>query len=205
MRRLVGSLSLLGLTAALTIVPGGAAVAGGGCHAAPSEGEGDTVEVAKMCFTPSILRVEPGTEVTFVSLDPTAHNISANGWGTDRDMYAGDTFSAMFRAEGIYPYACMYHFGMTGTIVVGDGKGAASVPVDVGTVEDALAELPDAEDVIPEADAPAIDEELPLDPTAATSGSRGVLGWAVPGALGVVVGGGAAAAARRRRRRRQED
>jgi plastocyanin len=197
MRRLVGSLSLLGLTAALTMVPGGAAVAGGGCHSSPTEGEGDTVEVAKMCFTPSILRVEPGTEVTFVSFDPMSHNISANAWGTDKDMYAGDVFTTKFQAEGIYPYACMYHFGMTGAIVVGDGKGAATVPVDVGTVEDALAQLPSTEDVIPEAEVPAA--ELPADPTAATSESKGVAGWAVPGALGMLVGGGTAAAVRRRR------
>ena len=199
MRTLVGSLSLLGIVAALTVVPGGAALAGGGCHAAPSEGEGDTVEVAKMCFTPSILRVEPGTEVTFVRFDPMSHNISANRWGTDQDMYAGDKFSAMFRAEGIYPYACMYHFGMTGAIVVGDGKGAATVPVDVGTVEDALAELPAPEEAIPDVETPVVPEALPGDLSAAASDTRGALGWAVPGALGMLVGGGAAAALRRRR------
>jgi hypothetical protein len=114
-------------------------------------------------------------------------------------MYAGDVFTTKFQAEGIYPYACMYHLGMTGAIVVGDGEGAATVPVDVGTVEDALAQLPDTEEVIPESEVPAVDEGLPADPTAATSESQGILGWALPGALGMVVGGGAAAAVRRRR------
>ena len=38
----------------------------------------------------------------------------------------GDAFTATFREPGIYPFACTYHPGMTGAIVVGDGKGVAS-------------------------------------------------------------------------------
>ena len=107
--------------------PASAAVAGGGCHRSEgTQGEGDTVEMAKMCFTPSVLSVDPGTEVTFVNRDPITHNVSATGWGSTRDLELGEGFTATFDEEGTYPYACMYHYGMTGAIVVGDGEGPAS-------------------------------------------------------------------------------
>jgi plastocyanin len=197
MRRLTAVLCLLGAATAIALVPGGAAVAGGGCPTGPTEGSGDTVELVKACFTPTILWVDPGTEVTFVSKDPMPHNISAYGWGTAEDMTAGDVYRAMFREDGVYPYACTYHFGMTGAIVVGDGKGSATLPVEVGSVEDALADLetPEPGSVVPDVDA----GELPVDPQAATNERRGALGWALPGAIGAVVGGGTAAAVRRRR------
>ena len=41
-------------------------------------------------------------------------------------MAKGDAFTATFDGAGIYPFACQYHPGMTGAIVVGDGKGAGS-------------------------------------------------------------------------------
>ena len=49
----------------------GAASAGGGClHGTPvSDGTGTTVEIVDMCFTPTVLHVDPGTAVTAPSAD----------------------------------------------------------------------------------------------------------------------------------------
>jgi plastocyanin len=102
------------------------ASAGGGCHGGATQGQGDTVAMSKACFTPSMLRVNPGTEVTFVNKDPVVHNVSATGWGYFEDMAEGEAFTATFDEPGVYPYACTYHAGMTGAIVVGDGTGAGS-------------------------------------------------------------------------------
>jgi plastocyanin len=113
------------LVAAIAI-PAIPAAAGGGCHEDPTTGEGDTVQMQKACFGPTTLRVDPGDVVTFVNRDPMTHNVSANGWGFYEPMNRGDAFTATFDASGIYPFACTYHPGMTGAIVVGDGTGAGN-------------------------------------------------------------------------------
>lgn len=120
---LVGTMGTL-FVAALWATP---AAAGGGCHSGPTEGRGNTVQMVNACFTPSILRTEAGTEVTFVNRDAVTHNISANGWGHFDDMGRGDAFTATFDQAGVYPFACMYHPGMTGAIVVGNGTGAGEL------------------------------------------------------------------------------
>ncbi len=100
--------------------------AGGGCYRPPTQGEGGTVEMSKLCFTPGVLHTDPGTEVTFVNQEPIVHDVSANGWGSQDDLRQGQEFTATFAREGIYPFACSYHYGMSGAIVVGDGMGVGS-------------------------------------------------------------------------------
>jgi hypothetical protein len=66
------------------------------------------------------LLTEAGRSITFVNRDPFAHNVSGTGWGNYEDMAQGDRFTTSFADEGIYPFACTLHPGMTGVIVVGD-------------------------------------------------------------------------------------
>lgn len=122
------------LVGAATVVLGGpgAALAGGGCHGGVTESDatGEKVATVRMidaCFTATVTTVDPGTDVTFVNSDfATIHNVAGNEWGHFEDMSKGDSFTARFDAAGIYAFACQYHPGMTGAIVVGDGKGAGS-------------------------------------------------------------------------------
>jgi plastocyanin len=115
----------------------GLAQAGGGCHAGVTEGTGDTIGLVDACFTPTILRVDPGATVTFVNKDPFAHNVTANGWGHFDNLAPGDSFTASFEAAGTYPFACTIHPGMSGAIVVGDGITAgANKAVTTGTLVD---------------------------------------------------------------------
>lgn len=82
------------------------------------------MEAVNACFTPTTLRIAPGDAVTFVNRDPIVHNVAANGWGTNGNgLDEGEAFPATFDEPGAYPYACTYHRGMTGAIVVGDGVG----------------------------------------------------------------------------------
>jgi plastocyanin len=127
------------------------AIAGGGCHSGVTTGRGDTVTMVEACFTPTTLYVEPGTKVTWVNEDPMTHNVTANDWGYFDGMQRGDVVRATFDEPGIYPYACTYHPGMSGAIVVGDGNGqgngaAVTVeswqpPTGTGTDEASSAEL----------------------------------------------------------------
>jgi hypothetical protein len=71
--------------------------------------------------------VDPGMPVTFVNSDPgLVHNVGGNQWGHFEDMFEGDAFTVSLDEAGTYPFACSYHPGMTGAIVVGGGKGAGS-------------------------------------------------------------------------------
>jgi plastocyanin len=156
---------------------GAPATAGGGCHRGLTEGRGDTVEMAKVCFTPSVLRVAPGTEVTFVNRDPLTHNVSANGWSTTDDLVQGEEFTATFARPGVYPFACTYHPGMVGAIVVGSGPGAgAGDSVEMGTTSGSDAPLP----------------------ASGASEATSPLVWVAAGAAGLIVGAVLGLLARRR-------
>ena len=124
------AVTLLVGSVASVVVPAAPAVAGGGCHTPPTEGTGTTVELAKLCMSPTVLRAEEGATVTFVNRDAMEHNVASNGFYTDFAK-AGDTWQYRFTESGTYAYACTLHPGMTGAIVVGDGIGAGPV-VEVG-------------------------------------------------------------------------
>jgi plastocyanin len=126
----------LGLLVLLFVAPALPASAGGGCHGGVTNGSGVRIDIVSACFTPTVLRVDPGQTVTWTNTDPIVHNITANNWGHYDDLQPGQTFSTTFHAPGIYPFACTYHPGMSGAIVVGDGAGAGSASgagVDVPT------------------------------------------------------------------------
>ena len=170
------------LVAAFTlVVPAGAALAGGGCHAGATTGEGDTVEMVDACFTPTTLHVDPGAKVTFVNRSAMVHNVTANGWGHFDDIDPDGAFTATFADEGVYPYACTYHPGMSGAVVVGDGEGAASgEAVTVAPFEPPAAPSP----------------EVVVETVRVTEPS--VTGWWLGGAAGVAIGLALGLAVRRR-------
>jgi len=166
----------------LAIAPAPTWAGGGGCHSGMTQGTGEAVLIQDGCFTPAILHVEPGATVSFSNRDPWAHNVSANGWGHLDEIGEGDGFAAAFDVPGIYPFACTYHPGMTGAVVVGDGGGAGNgTQVTVGSL------------VAP--------EEPSVEPIVARSTTeRGGLGWVGGTALGLVAGTGIGLAASRRLR-----
>ena len=131
-RRVPVVVSLAALVAAMVVVPlAGVAAAGGGCHRGydqgQTEGTGVTVEMAGNCFGPTVLRVAPGTEVTFVNRDQVVHQLDGVGWTADKLLMSGDRVSRRFDAAGTYPFSYHLHPGMSGAVVVGDGLGAGRV------------------------------------------------------------------------------
>jgi plastocyanin len=131
MRRATLLSALVGAAIAV-LGPSGTALAGGGCHTGATQADETgkdeaTVRIIDACFTASITKVDPGTSVTFVNEDVgMTHNVGGTEWGYFADMTKGDAFSATFADPGVYPFACSYHPGMTGAIVVGDGYGAGT-------------------------------------------------------------------------------
>jgi plastocyanin len=142
------------------------AAAGGGCRLGATEGTGETITMVDACFTPTILHADPGREITWVNKDAFVHNVTANDWGHFDDLAQGDRFSTTFDEPGVYPFACTYHPGMSGAVVVGDGGGAetASTAADL--------EAPGPEGGV----------------AAASGGDSSAAGWAVAGAVGILIG-----------------
>ena len=138
------------------------------------------------CFTPTVLHVGPGTEVTFVNRDDMNHQVTGVGgtWGTFDDLGAGDRVSYVFEEDGVYVYSCFLHAGMVGAIVAGSGTGSAGLaaaPVSGGTVTRA--------------------DTAAKPPAAAPADDGSILGELLAGgALGLLLSGGLVAVALRHRR-----
>jgi plastocyanin len=133
-RRLRVLVPLLAVLAA-TMLAAAPAEAGGGCHAPATEGRGTTIALTDLCFTPTVLRVAPGTEVTFVNRDSTVHPLSRPGgeWGWDGTV--GGRATVQLDQAGTYPFFCYVHPGMVGVVVVGDGRGTGTQVVHVDDPE----------------------------------------------------------------------
>lgn len=132
MRRILPVLVLAMSTLVLTASP---SAAGGGCHGAQTEGSGTTVEMTGMCFSPTVLHVEPGTDVEFMNRDPLAHVVVGVGWGDWKELGTGDAVTHRFDEAGSFPYTCNLHPGMNGVIVVGDGEPLATAPISTSREE----------------------------------------------------------------------
>ena len=182
----IGAVAIAALGALWT---GGVAAAGGGCmhSVAPSTGSGTRVEMLDGCFTATVLHVDLGARVTFVNRDATEHNIVGVGgtWGdTDHALRQGDRATYRFDDVGVFPYACWYHPGMIGAIVVGDGTGTG-----FGGVTEAAAPVTNLTSSGPTAAAP----------------SGGNTGWWIAAFAALTVAAGGLIARERRAGRRSHD
>src|SRR2546422_2987311 len=128
MRR-IGAMVLAVMVGALAVTGGPPAEAGGGCHSTVFTDEAKTtVELSKSCFSPTVVRVQTGDQVTWTNTDPTAHTVTgvANSWGTDEQIAEGQSVSYKFDKSGVFPYFCYLHPSMAGAVVVGDGRAVSS-------------------------------------------------------------------------------
>jgi plastocyanin len=100
------------------------ASAGGGCHGGLFvDAKGVKVDLRDLCFTPTVIRVQPGQSVTWTNRDDTAHTVTgvAGQWGAYDELGLNDTVTYRFQNSGVFPYFCLIHPGMVGAVVVGDG------------------------------------------------------------------------------------
>lgn len=124
------SIAALAVLVGMILVPAPASASGGGgCGQPVTDEAGTAVDIRDYCFSPTILRVAPGDEVTFVNRDRAPHSVlGANGtWGSYDLLKRGPVkgVTLRFAENGVFPYVCTYHIGMVGVVVVGDGTGGA--------------------------------------------------------------------------------
>src|SRR5439155_16682304 len=124
-----------------------AAVAGGGCHSSQfTDARGVRVDVQNLCFTPTVIRIQPGQRVTWTNQDNTAHTVTGAAflWGSTDELGFHQKISFRFAASGVFPYFCLIHPGMVGAVVVGDGTSAATTTQDIVPVLNTPAPTPPA-------------------------------------------------------------
>ena len=176
-RRLLALVLLLAVLAATALTAGPASAGGGGgCHRPATDARGTTVALTELCFSPTVLRVDPGSEVTIVNRDTLLHPLSRPGGEWFWDGGIGDTTTVRMDAAGTYPFFCYAHPGMVGVVVVGSGSGVVEAAA-TGSTTAAGTEL-------------AADKAAPAG-TAATAGSgtgQFPVAWLVVVALAALVG-----------------
>ncbi|HXG74837.1 MAG TPA: plastocyanin/azurin family copper-binding protein [Candidatus Nitrosotenuis sp.] len=81
-------------------------------------------ETTNECFVPSIVSVPVGTTVTWTNDDTAAHTVTSGANVTPDGIFdsglfmAGKSFSHTFDTPGQYPYYCLVHPWMSGTVTV---------------------------------------------------------------------------------------
>lgn len=80
---------------------------------------GDSVGMKGSAFAPPNLLVRVGTTVTWTNDDALPHTVSATdrSWSSG-DLQPGGTFRRTFADPGTFPYVCLYHPLMVGTVTV---------------------------------------------------------------------------------------
>lgn len=77
------------------------------------------VEMRDNQFVPETLEIDVGDTVVWQNMDGYLHTVT--GFGVDRNVQSGDTFSHTFDQQGTYDYECIIHPGMSGTVIIGQG------------------------------------------------------------------------------------
>lgn len=90
-----------------------------GVGAGPTAPAGTSVTMAGSRFEPSTLTIAPGETVRWFNDDGLPHTASAGDGAWDSgNLASGQAFERRFDEPGRYPYLCLYHPGMAGTIEV---------------------------------------------------------------------------------------
>jgi plastocyanin len=78
-----------------------------------------SVTIDGYAFHPPTLRIEVGTTVKWTNHQNITHTVTANnGSFNSGDIAPGHSFSHMFTSAGKFPYHCMIHPFMHGTVIV---------------------------------------------------------------------------------------
>jgi plastocyanin len=176
-------ISVLGVAVVLSClaVSTAGASGGGGCPPPITNGSATRAVIKNWCYSPTVLHIEPGTTITWVNRDPVPHTITGanRAWGSYKQVRRDRAMTFRFNRAGVYPYYCVIHVGMVGTVVVRDGQvppthtgaEAQKAVTRVHLTPSSTTEQPVAAAVMPHAREPNLRPALAL-----TAGLMAVLG-----------------------------
>ncbi len=81
--------------------------------------ETNTVTISGSSFVPVSIKVSPGTTVTWINQDSTAHTVvSDTNLFKSGNLDKGQSFKFKFDTKGTFSYKCSIHLTMQGTVFV---------------------------------------------------------------------------------------
>jgi plastocyanin len=105
--------------------PSSASQAGGtpgmvqAASAEASAGSAAEVKIDNFAFTPGVITVKAGAEVTWINHDDIPHTVdSTQGKFKSTALDTDDKFKFRFTEPGEYPFYCRMHPKMTGKVIV---------------------------------------------------------------------------------------
>jgi plastocyanin len=95
-----------------------------GCQKTNNPPAANEVFIENFSFNPAVDTVTAGTAVTWINRDNVDHEIRNGTPAQPESLFhssilaPNDSFSFTFDSAGTFPYYCVIHSGMTGTVVV---------------------------------------------------------------------------------------
>jgi len=100
-------------------------------------------EETNECWDPAELTIDVGETVTWSNDDTAAHTVTSGSpvdgpdGNFDSSLFlAGATYDVTFDTAGEFPYFCMVHPWMIGTVIVGEAMGEEVMMEDEAMIED---------------------------------------------------------------------
>ena len=85
----------------------------------PASPPTNEVFIQNTAFTPASITVSVNTTIKWTNKDGVAHTVTSNtGLFDSRNINSGGTFSYQFSTVGTFPYHCIIHSTMMGTVIV---------------------------------------------------------------------------------------
>lgn len=87
---------------------------------AASPGAGTPIEIRNFAFNPPTINVPVGGSLTWTNYDAVPHTATADDGSFNSNPLTSDTqhYSYTFATAGSFPYVCVFHPYMKGTVVV---------------------------------------------------------------------------------------
>jgi len=78
------------------------------------------IEIRGYSFNPSTIKIKVGDTIVWKNADSVSHTVTSDSGGELSSQYLskGDTYTHTFTQKGTFPYHCIPHPYMKGTIIV---------------------------------------------------------------------------------------
>ena len=113
-------LILIAMTVVAALVAGCTSSSNSNQGQVTSTASQNSVSIQNYAFSPSMLTIEKGANVTWKNDDSVQHSVTSDNqaFTSSSLLNTGDTYTIQFNTTGTYPYHCSIHPYMKGTVVV---------------------------------------------------------------------------------------